>query len=411
MYKKIILKCKVVTPLFMGGAQQQPELRTQSFNGLFRYWFRLIGGSFDEEKKYFGWGADKNANKGLVSIDIDMTEGCDTETFSKKFERDNSVINNCGINYIGFSVDQRFKKNEYKKQIDYINENQEFILCIKFHPFLEDKDIIKYLSAVWCAFYLGNYGTRSRRGFGSIIITNVEKKYSNKDYEYVINFIPGSDLSSWILTNFNNIKKILTGIEKNSRRKDLPFIFEDLKIFHIQKNNFLKYKDWTKEIPKFEGKYVVKNWNKANINNKMDLLDFLGFLLLVFRNYNKIDYEIVKGLFQNKKSSEKPLIQKAAFGLPINYFFSSIKAKGMIEVKGEKAARRASPLTLKVIETANGEQFEGYFVLFNQGNWKFLPDNAKVELNGVRLGIPDFGIIHQFFDGLLKYDLVKEIKQ
>ena len=56
--------CKVITPLFMGGANQQAELRTQSINGLLRWWFRVAGGSIDDEKKNFrmGW---RNFKSGI----------------------------------------------------------------------------------------------------------------------------------------------------------------------------------------------------------------------------------------------------------------------------------------------------------------------------------------------------------
>ena len=54
--KKIIFKLKIITPLFIGGAQRQAELRTQSFNGMFRYWFRIAGGSLEDEKKNFWLG-------------------------------------------------------------------------------------------------------------------------------------------------------------------------------------------------------------------------------------------------------------------------------------------------------------------------------------------------------------------
>jgi len=37
----------------MGGAEKQAELRTQSIKGLLRWWFRVAGGSIDNEKRIF----------------------------------------------------------------------------------------------------------------------------------------------------------------------------------------------------------------------------------------------------------------------------------------------------------------------------------------------------------------------
>ncbi len=59
--KVITLNCKIITYLFMSGVEQQAEPRIQSFKGLFRYWFRILGGNFEDEKKFFGWG-----QKGLI---------------------------------------------------------------------------------------------------------------------------------------------------------------------------------------------------------------------------------------------------------------------------------------------------------------------------------------------------------
>lgn len=58
----------VLTPLFNRGAYQDtPELRAPSIRGMVRWWFRVLGGSADEEKEAFG-GMSKFGNRlsGLV---------------------------------------------------------------------------------------------------------------------------------------------------------------------------------------------------------------------------------------------------------------------------------------------------------------------------------------------------------
>lgn len=46
--EKLILPLEIVTPLFLGGADQQPELRPASMRGALRYWFRaLVGGGLE----------------------------------------------------------------------------------------------------------------------------------------------------------------------------------------------------------------------------------------------------------------------------------------------------------------------------------------------------------------------------
>ena len=45
---------EVLTPLFNRGAYQTPEIRVPSIRGMVRWWFRVLGGSRDEEKTVFG---------------------------------------------------------------------------------------------------------------------------------------------------------------------------------------------------------------------------------------------------------------------------------------------------------------------------------------------------------------------
>jgi len=79
------MTCKILTPLFMDDAEQQVELRTQSINGLLRWWFRVAGGSFEDEKRIFGW-AGETSNQGLVRIFIKDFDKLQKQRFSKEFD-------------------------------------------------------------------------------------------------------------------------------------------------------------------------------------------------------------------------------------------------------------------------------------------------------------------------------------
>jgi len=148
------LKCKIVTPLFMGGAKQQAELRTQSINGLLRWWFRVAGGSIEDEKRIFGW-AGENSNQGSVRIHLE-------EPF---FKPQGFSPGQPGYNYLGFSL--KMTKREA------VPANISFTLKIYFHPKSTEEDIKKFFCALWLAFNLGNFGSRARRGFGSIKIEKI----------------------------------------------------------------------------------------------------------------------------------------------------------------------------------------------------------------------------------------------
>jgi CRISPR-associated protein Cmr1 len=306
--KSWIVECKVITPLFMGGAYQQTELRTQSINGLLRWWFRIAGGSLEDEKRIFGW-AGETSNQGLVRIFIKDFDRLQKEKFSKEFDDKGRVRQDKGINYIGFSLDQRFKIDQRDKiQREYIKENKIFEIKISFHPKATDDDIKKFFCALWLAFNLGNFGSRARRGFGSIKIEKIQKgeqDITNNCFE--LNFVPSGNLRDWISQNLRTIKDII----KPKPRKDIPYLFENFEIYTFKSDN---------------------SWQ--------DLLNGAGEKYKNFRQNERLDNRIV-------------------FGLPI------------ITVGKYKGLRRASPLIFKILETGRNN-YTLLIVIIKPNTHKFI---------------------------------------
>ncbi len=359
--KRIVFDCGVITPLFMGGATQQPEIRTQSFNGLFRYWFRFLGGKFDDEKKLFGWGGE-DANKGKVRLFVDIADANISKTYDLQGQ---------GINYLGFSMKMSRRR--------YITPNSTFKLHITFHPTLKDEDIKKFLSAVWCAFYLGNFGSRSRRGFGSIVIEKVDNDLN------FLKFKPEGNISEWIKENLRRIKSS----NRWDRRDNLPWVFEDLEIYKVERGNWRNYERWIRDVQRERsGRRIVTRWNLNTVSNINDLLDFMGFLLAAYRSYYQPDYKTAKNILRGSSGNiSSRVIEKISFGLPLNFYFSSIRRGNMVvPVLYGNRLRRSSPLILKVI--SYGNNFEGFFIRFKEGNWKFLPNNASLILGKTVLSLP-----------------------
>ncbi len=386
--KEIILSCKVITPLFMGGAEQQPELRTQSFNGLFRYWFRLLGGYFEDEKRLFGWGGEK-ANKGIVNIKLKRQNVKGTQPERQKKE---------GYNYLGFSL-----KLTRREGIDASNF---FKILLSFHPKSTEDDIKKFLCAVWCAFYLGNFGSRSRRGFGSIVVENVNG-YKLQNFD--LKFKPNQSIKDWLKEQINYIKSLNFW----RARKDIPYIFENMEIWRVQRENFNKYGNFIKDVQQNRrGRYLFNSGAPNSIGNLDDLLDFIGFLLAAYRSYYKPDYDIVKSILENpQKFSHSQTIKRVVFGLPLNFYFSSLKKVGQVGAKlGSTGLRRASPLIFKVIQFDGN--FEGFILLFkpnNRHDFKFLPDGAQITLKGVNLKQTDWQILNDFIEKLAKHNLITTV--
>lgn len=62
------------TPLFNRGALETPEIRTPSIRGQLHWWFRALGGSYDDEKAVFG-GVHKGACASKVVIRVSGVTG------------------------------------------------------------------------------------------------------------------------------------------------------------------------------------------------------------------------------------------------------------------------------------------------------------------------------------------------
>jgi CRISPR-associated protein Cmr1 len=199
----------------MGGANQQAELRTQSINGILRWWFRIAGGSINDEKRIFGW-AGETSTQGLVRIFIK----------EPSFQPQKFFSGQPGYNYLGFSL--KLTKRHA------VPENKTFDFKISFHPKATDDDIKKFFSSLWLAFNLGNFGSRARRGFGAIKIERIEENRNNITNNcYGLNFVPSGNLRDWISQNLRNIKVII----KPKPREDIPYLFENFEIYIFKSDN------------------------------------------------------------------------------------------------------------------------------------------------------------------------------
>jgi CRISPR-associated protein Cmr1 len=297
--------CKVITPLFMGGADQQAELRTQSISGLLRWWFRVAGGSIDDEKRIFGW-AGETSNQGLVRIFIKETHFT-TRRFSSGPP---------GYNYLGFSL-------KLTNREEVVLQNKTFNLKISFHPKANEEDIKKFLCALWLAFNLGNFGSRSRRGFGSIKIERIKENGNDiTTNRYGLNFVPSENLKDWINNNLKEVEKIL-----NHPRKDIPNLFDNFEIYIF-----------------------------GNDNSWQNLLNQAGQQYQSFRKRKPIDDRIV-------------------FGLPI------------VAVGKYRNLRRASPLMFKILEVDKNKYVLLLIVMKPNEKRKFIfhPDEQNPPIkNNVR---------------------------
>jgi CRISPR-associated protein Cmr1 len=105
-----------------------------------------------------------------------------------------------------------------------------------------------------------------------------------------------------------------------------------------------------------------------------EALEAIGLAMQGFRNrYDPPDYSGVKAAVTGRNLTQP--VQRAAFGLPIVFYFRSLSgARGTLE--GDDHDRRASPLLLRVTQLANGK-FVLVLTIFYA---KLLPDGERLKL-------------------------------
>ncbi len=159
--QSITFECEVITPMFLSGADgQTPELRPPSIKGALRFWWRAMNGHLslrDIVDKKTG----KVLKKGLKTI-----EG---EIFGSTKQQSQFKIS---------FVDKDFKTTSEKplphRERSFVKEaigvKQRFEISF-FCKNEVTKILIENLFPLCCV--LGGFGGRTRRGFGSVKITNV----------------------------------------------------------------------------------------------------------------------------------------------------------------------------------------------------------------------------------------------
>ncbi|MFN3568241.1 MAG: hypothetical protein ACK4UR_04945, partial [Caldimicrobium sp.] len=333
------------------------------------------------------------------------------KTFEKQFDTKGFVLQT-GLNYIAFSLDQRFRKDQNKPRRQYLEVGYSFNLKIIFSPLLKEEEIKKFLGALWCAFYLGNFGSRARRGFGSIavkhfVVKSTEDKEISSNFKLPFSFKPEGEMESWLKENY---KKIMELFSKSI----------DIEIYIFKKTDANTIQSWANEVQKGrEGRYLAKEYktlstspspfNKlANQNAWRELLNFMGFTLMAYRSYLKPDYEVAKKIIQGQIQGNIT-IKRVIFGLPLNFHFSSLKESrrqsGMVfPVKKDEKLRRASPLIYKILK--NGDRLDG-LIIFIKGT--FLPEDVELKLESVKIQKPDCSLIEDYLKSLLNRGIIRRL--
>ncbi len=289
------IKLRVVTPLFMGGASTKiAEFRPPSLKGVLRFWFRAKNPDrLQEEAHIFG-----STEAGQASFLIQILES--------PVASEEPINWGKGLAYLGYGLVRRGKAER-----PYIKPGEEIVLRFVFRPNVKlevQKDVMESMR---CLCLLGGLGSRSRRGFGSVVLS--------------------SELPS-------NSEELCNQITAVCQQNNLPE-----KVAHTALSRQIRM-----VIP-----FEESSWQGA--------LERIGWELQTFRSFQtpspqgprfKGDHDLIYGAIKGNRPATAP--ERVTFGLPQNYYFSSLKG-ARAGVTGIDSKRRASPLFIHTHLLANGQ--------------------------------------------------------
>ncbi len=307
---------RIVTPMFIGGADHKPDdgIRPPSFKGALRFWWRALNwGRFEslgelhrKEVELFG-GSSEQGGQGAFLLKIES-----------KSLNNKELSPESGHQYLLGQGLYHFKQGLLRAPI----YSGEFDVTLRFRK--SDKiDTIK--EALICLGCLGGLGSRSRKGFGSLSIVSL--KVGENKQELPQNTDDLQQLFQSVMNSYDGLPPY-SAFSIYSRIDISQTGNEALELLNIA----------GRELQMYRG-YGRKQGGKHKING-----------VDAEQNFAK-DHDLVLDFINGKGLSKHP--DRVVFGLPHNYFFSSAKKGIDIEASGKGRSRRASPLILHIHEFPN----------------------------------------------------------
>ncbi len=382
---------RVVTPLFCAGAgPEYPELRLSSFKGVLRFWWRALAWSLHngdlkvirrEEDALFG-----SAKGGQSRVAMRLVPGSEL-----KMTPVNKVLNVPGMNqvvgegarYLGYGVMEAYPsgiKNTRAGQLirGCLNAPFDFTVQMRCRDKAQFKAQLESLKEATITLgMLGGMGSRSRKGYGSLVLQSLEQ-----DGE-----------SQWSAPqSMNDLRDKIAAQQRTRSAATFPE-------FTALSN---------------ETRYVLLS--SSSKKEPVELLDLVGREMVRFRSWGRKgkilgdkedsekqfedDHDMMKDVMSSKPAKTHP--RRIAFGLPHNYGQKKNQQVNPFNGKNNKHLdRRASPLFIHIHECGGTSVAVLSFLPA-----RFLPEGRNaISVGGTKVPqAPEqelYRPIHQFLDRLL----------
>ena len=342
---------RVTTPMFLGGAEQQAELRLPSFKGVLRFWWRASvwpriaaqGGSVktlhDQEADLFGSSHEK---VGQSKISLRLMDSGVPQVIPKGAQlKDGNVVVGQGARYLGYGVMEAFTRRDRRTNQIKALEGEltrscleapfQFTVAIALRPGLTELQRQDLVGAVQVVGLCGGLGSKSRKGYGSLTLVGLkgtnhpvswEAPSRAADFVEAVRTLfgaarlPGTSLERLPpLTAFSDHARVLA---VGGAPRDTPLALMDR-----LGREMIRYRSWGK--------------NGRVLGNVAREADFKF----------KADHELM--VVQRHPRNRHPA--RIVFGLPHNY--GKAEDHKEVEPADPHLDRRASPLFVHVHQTSS----------------------------------------------------------
>ena len=177
---------EVITPAFLGGSNSNAELRSASFKGLLRYWWRVLYGAkygdniLKKESEVFGTATgEKSGGVGKSNVQIIISPLRERKEFVNLIDDEKKYISLTGkyinrLEYLTFGLDS----NKRKALLNGTLLNLKLIVNKNYST--------EVLQAFLFLCKYGGIGSKNRNGFGSLkIVKSSPVATISKDMLYV----------------------------------------------------------------------------------------------------------------------------------------------------------------------------------------------------------------------------------
>jgi CRISPR-associated protein Cmr1 len=332
----------ITTPMFLGdGGQRATSIRPPSIKGALRFWWRAL----QWPRLYQRHGQVSSA---LADLHAQEAELFGLAAGHKKAHSDNSNNHETG-GQGRFRI--RIAQPEVKLENDYrppasvqyllgqglynlsdgvlrkpLKQCSRFALELTAKPGRHTVTEAQWQcleEALLCWGLLGGLGARARKGFGSVSLQTLEggayqAPQNREEYETLLqtllSTLQGQDGKLPPFTAFSSVSRVDIALEGKSTDKVLETLGDEMQLYRSYGRN-------------------------QKVNRQPAEQNFTD------------DHDLVLHAINSDSLTQAP--RRTVFGLPHNYFFSSIK-KGY-EISAALGDRRASPLLLHVHQLPQGE--------------------------------------------------------